>query len=130
ERVTRYIYDFINIVIYFIIASILVRIGLDKYIGSVILFVFSFFTFYYMLASHRKLDSYHLVLAFMSSILVTAAFLLSYLLLSMNAAAISTVVLYTLISLINLRFSGYRKVEEYIPTIMYALMAIILILSL
>ena len=48
----------------------------------------------------------------------------------MTAATISTVVLYMLISLINLRFGGHTKIEEYIPTFMYALMAIILVLSL
>ncbi len=130
EKVTRYVYDFVNIFIYFILSSTLIKFGLDRYLIALILLVFSFFAFYYMLLSHRKSDGFHLMLAFFSSALVVGVFLLSYLGAPIIASAISTVVLYTLISLINLRFSGYTKVSEYIPTVMYALMAIILILSL
>ncbi|MBI2357125.1 hypothetical protein HYV12_03705 [Candidatus Dojkabacteria bacterium] len=130
DSMTRFVYDFINIFIFYMLVSVLNRVGLDDRIMVLMVFLFTILSLHHMLYAHRKMELESTLIAILFSLAVT---LVTWYTRGLNIymqPALVTSAYYLIISTWNVRFSGARKLEDYIPSIMYTLMAIILILSL
>lgn len=140
-RMTRTVYDFVGIAIFFAVSYSVAQFSFGLGIYSLMTYVLSTLLLSFALITHRKDVLDHLLVIVLSALFVTAIypvlwFCISYFtdtgwyVNSFALPAVSSVGYYTVISMWNVRFEGYRKFSEYIPPIMYALMIIILILSL
>lgn len=130
DILTRYVFDFTNIVIFYLLISVLNRSGFTD-LGTVIsVFLFSLLSLHHMLYLHRKMEvDSTLTAVFFSSTLAILSWYTRDLNIYMQPAILATAY-YLIVSWWNVRFSGSRNWDDYIPPLMYSLMAIILILSL
>ncbi len=130
DSMTRFVYDFCNIVIFYLLLSVLNRVGFrDIYLVPLVT-LFAFLSLQHMLYVYRKMETTSTIVAVVASILIA---IILWGTRNMNIymqPAIVTAIYYLIVSLWNVRFSGSRKLEDYIPALMYTLMSIILILSL
>lgn len=126
----RVLQDFINIVIYFLFVSAIFRTSLNEVVLYILIVLGLIYVLSYMLISRRRLDYINFFISVALSILIL--FLVIYLkqFVFLSIPNISTVLLYTVITIWHTRLEGGIKLVEYIPIIMYSLMALILILSL
>lgn len=130
DSVTRFVYDFINIFIFYILLSVLNRVGFSDNWLTVVVFLFCTLSFHHMLYIHRKMGLDSTIVSLACAIIITATtYLTQGLNIYMQPAIVSSAY-YLIVALWNVRFSGSRRLDDYIPPVMYTLMAIILILSL
>jgi len=130
SKVTRVVYDFSSIAFFYFVISVVYRLGLGGIVGVITAFFVTLFSLVYSLIAIRKVYADTIFVAISVSFLIGVV---AYLTKGFNIyiqPSILTVIFYTVISLWNVRFSGSRRFEEYIPPMMYSIMAIILILSL
>lgn len=130
DAITRFVYDAANIVIFYLFIAVLNRIGLSDLYLLVVVFFFSLISLHHMLYIHRKVDLEASLVSVGCSILITVVTWLTKDLNIYMQPAIVGVLYYLIVTLWNVRFGGSRRFEDYIPAIMYALMSVILILSL
>lgn len=130
SKATRVAYDFVTIAVFFLVSSVIIRSGIDNIYSTIIISLFSFIAFIYTLHHHGKLDLQSTSIAIASSVSIGLA---KYFMAVFNfnvQSAVLSVIFYLVISLWNVRFGGARKFSDYLPPLMYALMACILIMSL
>jgi hypothetical protein len=129
ERLTRLVYDFMGIVMFYIISIVLYRLGQPLWINILAIFAISFGIFMFTLITHKKESIRSAIVAGLSSLILA---ILVYTIRDLNffiQPSVLGIAFYTVISIWNVRFSGQTKLVEYIPPVMYSLMGIILILS-
>lgn len=129
ERLTRLVYDFMGIVLFYIVAIVVYRMGLGLITNVLVLFFLSLAIFMYTLIIHRKESVRGALIAFASSLFIVFVAYLTHKQNIFLQPSIIAVSFYLVVSIWNIRFAGYRKLVEYLPPIMYSLMSIILILS-
>lgn len=127
---TRFSTDFISIVAYFIFTSVLTRIVPDPVYFALYIFFTTLLFLIYTLYHHNKFDIPGITLAIISSLAlsITIAFIHSQG--AYSNAIVLSILYYLIVSLWNVRFSGSREFQDYIPPVMYSIMAIIFVLSL
>ncbi|KKR05685.1 MAG: hypothetical protein UT34_C0002G0192 [candidate division WS6 bacterium GW2011_GWF2_39_15] len=130
DTMTRFVYDFINIVVFFLLLSVLCRLGLDIYLMTGVVILFTLLSLHNTLYVHRKLEVESTLVALFASAMVGLATWATQGMNIYTQPSLITLLYYLIVSLWNIRFSGARKLEDYIPPIMYTLMAVILVLSL
>jgi hypothetical protein len=127
---TKAIFDFICISIFFLVESVLVRMGFDFYLFTLSSFILTFILLLFDLKLHNKgglsgilmgLLSSLFVMVFISSFWTTNIFVIP---------SVGTLAYYLVISLWNVRFSGKVKFTDYIAPFIYSVLALILILNL
>jgi hypothetical protein len=127
---TKAIFDFICISIFFLVESVLVRMGLDFYLFMLSSFALTSILLLFDLELHNKgglsgilmtLISSLFVMVFISSFWTTNIFVIP---------SVGTLAYYLVISLWNVRFSGKVKFTDYIAPFIYSVLALILILNL
>jgi hypothetical protein len=143
SRVTRIIFDFIGVSAFFVVAYALSQFyTVNHFVYTIVIYLLTFALLSFSLHTHGKEILNHLLYIILFSCVV--ALMTPFLwtlhkffggtftthLNSFVLPSITTVAYYTIISIMNVRFAGYREWSEYIPPIMYSLMAIILIFSL
>lgn len=129
NKMTRVVYDFISIAVFFLISSVVMKSGLGDIYVSILIFLISILSFVYVLLHHRKLEISSFLVSFASSAGIAGIiFLLGGF--SFNAkSAIVSILYYLVVAVWNVRFGGARKFSDYIPPVMFAIMALILVLS-
>jgi hypothetical protein len=130
NRKTRVATDFISIVVFFIATTVLNRvIRTDAYLFVAVFFL-SVFSLIYILYHHNKFDIHSAILAFLSSLAISSVVLWVNLQGIYAIPSLLSILYYLVISLWNVRFTGSRSFSDYIPPLMFSVMAIILVLSL
>lgn len=130
HRMTRVSTDFVSIVVYFMTLSVLSHVLVDKVYFALILFFFTLFCFIYILYHHNKFEINSILLGLVSAVVITFVYYNSNFAGPYALSAILSVLYYLVVSLWNVRFSGSTALGDYIPPVMYSVMAIILILGL
>ena len=129
ETQTRAVFDFICIATFFLLSSVIIRLGIYIWYSLGMIFVLSMILFWSDIKIHRKESVSAFVMSFVSAGFVT---LTSGILLSTNIfilPAISTLAFYLILSLWNIRFAGKLKLVEYLLPFLYSVLALILILN-
>lgn len=130
NRKTRVATDFISIVVFFIATTVLNRvISVNAYLFIAVFFL-SVFSLIYILYHHNKFDIQSAILAFISALAISSVTLWVNLQGIYAIPSLLSILYYLVISLWNVRFSGSRHFSDYIPPLMFSVMAIILVLSL
>lgn len=130
NRATRFSMDFISIVSYFIFTSVISRLVQDTAYNSLIVFFVTLFFLIYVLYHHNKFDIQGIIIAFIISLIITAVSIFINTGNLYTDSLLMSILYYLVVSLWNVRFSGSRVFSDYIPPLMYSIMAVILILSL
>lgn len=127
---TRAVFDFICISTFFLVLSVIVRVGLDL-VGVVLTtFLFSWAILLADLKVHNKGGISTFTMSLLSAIVISV-FVGSFW--STNIfviPAIGTLGYYLIVSLWNVRFSGKYKLLDYLPPFIYVILALILVLNL
>lgn len=126
----RILQDFINIVIYFMLISAIFRVSVSDYVMYSGIVIGTLYVISYMLISRRRWDYVNLSISIGVSLLILLIVIYIKSFMYLSVPNISTIFLYTVISIWHTRLEGGIKLVEYIPIIMYSLMALILVLSL
>lgn len=130
EGQTRAVFDFICIATFYLLSSVVIRMGMSMWYSLLIIMFFTLALFWSDIKIHRKESVPAIVMSISSSMIVT---LISGVLFSTNIfvlPAVSTLAFYLILSLWNIRFSGKLKLVEYILPFLYSILALILILNL
>jgi hypothetical protein len=130
NRMTRVASDFVSIVVYFLLLTVINRVVVDISYFSLILFFLTLFCFVYVLYHHNKFENSSAILAIFSSLAITVTHLAIENRGIYYTPLLLSILYYLVISLWNVRFSGSRALGDYMPPLMFAIMAIILLLSL
>lgn len=129
EGQTRAVFDFICIATFYLLSSVVIRMGISMWYSLVIILLFSVALFWSDIKIHRKESISAIFMSISSSIIVT---LISGVLFSTNIfvlPAVSTLAFYLILSLWNIRFSGKLRLVEYLLPFLYSILALILILN-
>ncbi|MCK9368687.1 hypothetical protein M0R04_01795 [Candidatus Dojkabacteria bacterium] len=129
NKVTRVVYDFISIVVFFLLSEVILRIGLSPIISALLLLAISLMSFLYILYHHNKIEAKTAITAVFSSMIIAIICIWTFGLNSISLSAVLSILFYLTIALWNVRFGGSRKISDYIPPLMFSLMALILILN-
>jgi hypothetical protein len=127
---TRVVFDFLCIASFYMLSSVVIRLGVYMYFSLFLLFFFSFLFFWSDIKIHRKESPFALVMSLLSSLFVTIT---SGIFFNTNVfviPAISTLSFYLILSLWSIRFAGRLKLVDYLSPFLYSILALILILIL
>lgn len=130
NRMTRVSSDFVSIFVYFLTISVITRVVTDTAYYSLILFFLTLFCLVYILYHHNKFENSAVVWAIVSSGLITVAYFIAGQQGIYYTPLFLTILYYLVVSLWNVRFSGSRNLGDYMPPVMFSIMALILLLSL
>ncbi len=126
----RVLQDFINLIIYFLFISAIFRTSLNELVLYILIVLGLIYVLSYMLISRRRLDYTNFFITLVISVLILSFVIYLKQFVFLSIPNTSTVLLYTVVTIWHTRLEGGIKLVEYIPIIMYSLMALILILSL
>jgi len=127
---TRAVFDFICISTYFLLLSVLIRMGLTIFPFLGLVFLSSFILFWFDVKIHSRESIVAFVLSLISAIFVS---LFACLFFSSNIfiiPAVGTLAFYLILSLWNIRFAGKVRLVDYLLPFLYSILALILILNL
>lgn len=128
-KYTRVIINFVDIVIFYLMISILVMYGTRNDIRFAGIILTGAFLLSHQLMLHRQRSRISIFILILSLIVLAAASLffinISYLLFPL----VMTLVFYVIVSWWNIRLDGYTSYEEYLPPLLFALMGFIIIVS-
>lgn len=127
---TKAIFDFICISIFFLVESVLVRIGLGFYIFLISSLILSSLLLIFDLKLHSKVGLSGIVMTTISSLFIVTLLGSFWSTNIYVIPSIGTLAYYLVISLWNVRFSGRVKLTDYLPPFIYSVLALILILNL
>ena len=127
---TRAVFDFICISTFFLVSSILIRLGLDLIPLILLVFITSFILFWFDIKIHSRESLAGVVLSFFSSLFVAIFSGIFFTTNIFTIPAVSTLAFYLILSLWNIRFSGKVRFTDYIVPFIYSILALILILNL
>jgi hypothetical protein len=127
---TRAVFDFICISSFFLLLSVLVRIGLDMFVFLGLVVFVSFVLFWFDIKVHRKESIPAFFMSFISAIFVALCTCIFYNSNIFVIPAIGTLAFYLILSLWNVRFSGKVSFVDYIVPFIYCILALILIMKL
>lgn len=130
NRMARIATDFTSIVVFFITTNVLTRVINNEYLLALSIFFLALFSFVYILYHHNKFDGSTAILAILSALCISLVPIIAGIQGIYSTSAILSIIYYLIISIWNVRFSGATTLSEYMPPIMYSIMALILILSL
>lgn len=129
EAQTKAIFDFICISIFFLIESVLTRLGLSAIQFILATSLLSFVLLFFDLKLHSKESLSGILMTLVSSIFISI-FVISFWKYSIfTIPAVATVAYYLVISLWNVRFAGKIKLYDYILPFLYSIITIIFILN-
>lgn len=129
EKQSRAIFDFICIASFYMIMSVVVRIGVSIWISLLIITIASIIFLWSDIKIHRKESLSSFVITLVSSIFISASCGIFFNTNIFTIPAIATLAFYLILSIWNIRFAGKIKLVEYIPPFIYSILALILILN-
>jgi len=127
---TRAVFDFICITSFYMLLSVVIRLGISIWFSLAMIFLISLIFFWSDIKIHRKEGLPALVMSLISSFFVAISSGLSLGTNIFIVPAVGTLAFYLILSLWNIRFSGKIKFIEYLPPFVYSILALILILKL
>lgn len=130
EAQTRAIFDFICIASFYMLASVIIRVGIGMWFFLLLLFVMSTILFWSDIKIHRHESLFSFVISLASALFVCAASGIFFNTNIFIIPAISTLSFYLILSIWNIRFAGKLKLVDYLPPFIYSILALILILKL
>lgn len=129
EKQSRAIFDFICIASFYMIMSVVVRIGVSIWISLLIITIASIIFLWSDIKIHRKESLSSFIITLVSSIFISASCGIFFNTNIFTIPAIATLAFYLILSIWNIRFAGKIKLVEYIPPFIYSILALILILN-
>lgn len=130
EGQTRAIFDFMCIASFYMILSVIIRLGVSIWISLPIIAISSLIFFWSDIKIHRKESLSALSMSLISSLFVAITSGLFFNTNIFIVPAIGTLSFYLILSLWNIRFAGKIKLIEYVIPFIYSILALILILKL
>ncbi len=130
ESQTRAVFDFICIASFYMLLSVVVRLGISIWISMSVIFLTSLIFFWSDIKIHRKENLSGFVMSIISAMFVAVTACIFFNTNIFILPAIGTLAFYLVLSLWNIRFSGKIKLIEYLPPFIYSILALILILNL
>lgn len=130
EKQTRAIFDFICIASFYMILSVVVRLGQSMLISLPIIFFTSLIFFWSDIKIHRKEGLSSFVLTVLSSVFVAIICGIFFETNIFVIPAVGTLAFYLILSIWNIRFAGKIKFADYLAPFIYSMLALILILKL
>ena len=130
ESQTRAVFDFICIASFYMLLSVVIRLGFSIWISMSSIFLISLIFFWSDIKIHRKESTSGFVISTISAIFVAMTACIFFNTNIFILPAIGTLAFYLVLSLWNIRFSGKIKLIEYLPPFIYSILALILILNL
>lgn len=130
EKQTRAIFDFICIASFYMLLSVVIRLGESIYISLPLIAVISLIFFWSDIKIHRKEGVTSLQISIISSIFVAITSGIFFNTNIFVIPAIGTLAFYLILSIWNIRFAGKIKLIDYLPPFIYSILALILILKL
>ncbi len=130
ESQTRAVFDFICIASFYMLLSVIIRLGLTLWLSIIIITITSFLFFWSDIKIHRKESESALAISIISALFVAFTSCIFFNQNIFILPAIGTLAFYLILSLWNIRFSGKLKFTEYLPPFIYSVLALILILNL
>lgn len=130
EKQTRAIFDFICIASFYMLLSVVIRLGQSIYISLPLIAGISLILFWSDIKIHRKEALPSFVISILSSIFVAITSGIFFNTNIFVIPAVGTLAFYLILSIWNIRFAGKIKLMDYIPPFIYSILALILILKL
>ncbi len=130
EAQTRAVFDFMCIASFYMLLSVIIRLGISIWVSVLIIAISSLIFFWSDIKIHRKESMPGLIMSFISAIFVAITSCIFFNTNIFILPAIGTLSFYLILSLWNIRFSGKIKFIEYLPPFIYSILALILILNL
>lgn len=130
EKQTRAIFDFICIASFYMLLSVVIRLGQSIFISLPIVAIVSMIFFWSDIKIHRKEGLSSLVITLISSIFVAVTAGIFFNTNIFVVPAVGTLAFYLILSIWNIRFAGKIKLIDYLPPFIYSILALILILKL
>lgn len=130
EKQTRAIFDFICIASFYMLLSVVIRLGQSIYISLPLIALISMISFWSDIKIHRKEGLPSFLICTLSSIFVAITSGIFFNTNIFVIPAVGTLAFYLILSIWNIRFAGKIKFLDYIPPFIYSILALILILKL
>lgn len=130
DMLTKGIFNLVCIFTFYLSINVFLRFDIAISIKLLIVGVLAFLMFASELQLHDRISLFSILVSMLSAIFValtTAIFISQSIFV---ATAIGTVAFYMIISLWNVRFSGKYKFADYLPPLIYGVIALILIFNL
>jgi hypothetical protein len=127
---TKGIFNFVCIFTFYLSINIFLRFNLGIWINILIVGFFALIMLLAELQLHDRLNFISFLISLVSAVFVALSIGVSIFQSIFVATAIGTVAFYLIISLWNIRFSGKYKLLDYLPPLLYSLIALILIFNL
>lgn len=128
HMLTRTIFDFLCITIFYLLLNSYLRIGVSLEIYTILAFLSSFVLSIFVLKLHDRMEGPEIGTAIVTSIFVAVSMILFWNKNLFIIPAIGSLMFYLVISIWNIRFAGRTKFEDYLSPVLYVIFAIILIL--
>jgi len=127
---TKGIFSFVCILTFYLSINIFLRFDLNMWVKIVAVGALALLMLLSELQLHDRLNFVSFLISLLSAMFVSLSIGVSIFQSIFVATAIGTVAFYLIISLWNIRFSGKYKFLDYLPPLLYSLIALILIFNL
>lgn len=127
---TRAVFDFMCIASFYMILSVIIRLGVSIWLSILIILISSIIFFWSDIKIHRKESIEAFIMSLVSATFVSITSCIFFNTNIFIVPAVGTLAFYLILSLWNIRFSGKIKFIEYLPPFIYSILALILILKL
>lgn len=128
-RQTRAVFDFICISSFYLLISVIIRLGTSIWLSILIIAVVSLILFWSDIKVHRKESMTAFLISIVSCLFVA---MISGGFFNTNifvVPAVGTLAFYLVLSIWNIRFAGKTKFVDYLLPFLYSILALILILK-
>lgn len=130
SRISKVAFDLINVIFFFIMSNILVVSGYFSFFAILlILSVFCLAIFIFNMQLSYQFSGKGLVIAIIFTLVLFVSGIYLEVFLFSRFAFLMTLIFYLLISFWHIRMSGERKIDKYLSPLLFALMALILIIG-
>ena len=126
---TKAVFDFICISTFFLLLSVLIRLGLGMWEFLGLVFLSSLILFWFDIKVHSRESLLGLLLSLLSALFVAIFSCIFFTSNIFVIPAVGTLSFYLILSLWNIRFSGKVKLVDYLLPFLYSILALILILN-
>lgn len=126
---TKAVFDFICISSFFLLLSVLIRLGIDIWIFLALVFLSSLILFWFDIKVHSREGITAFILSSLSALFVAITSCIFFSTNIFIIPAVGTLAFYLILSLWNIRFSGKVKLVDYLIPFLYSILALILILN-
>ena len=126
---TKAVFDFICISTFFLLLSVLIRIGLELWIFLILVFIVSAILLWFDVKVHNRESLSAFGISIASAIFVAISAGIFFTTNIFIIPAVGTLAFYLILSLWNVRFAGKVKLIDYTLPFLYSILALILILN-